>query len=278
MKKNILDIFSETNHKISKLRLIRNGETSFTYFGYFNNQKSILKILKKNTDKNLENNFYSQKISNQIVKENLFPKIMYSDYKNSLYVYEYFEGKELQTLNKELIIMIGSKLKKLHSLDLDKNLNSFDSQINLYIQKINENKNNKILKEGIKLYKKLKNNKFDNVVSHNDLNYSNILFNNYEVRFIDYDYLSINDRFCDLARICSSYKFSKTNIEVFLESYGLECSKNNLGILKSWQLMNLYTDVIWFYFLKKSEFNISNQNEMIVRAKKLIKQQKQQAM
>ena len=275
MKKNIIDIFSETNHKISKLRLIRNGETSFTYFGYFNNKKSIFKILKKNMDKNLENNFYGQKISNQIVKENLFPKIIYSDHKNSLYVYEYFEGKELQTLNKELIIMIGSKLKKLHSLDLNKNLNSFESQIYLYIHNINENKNNKILKEGIKLYTKLKNNKFDNVVSHNDLNNSNILFNNYEVRFIDYDYLSINDRFCDLARICSSYKFSKTNIEIFLESYGIECSKNNLAILKSWQLMNLYTDVIWFYFLKKSEFNISKQNEMIVRAKKLIKQQKQ---
>ena len=263
MKTNILDIFSETNYKISKLRLIRNGETSFTYFGYFNNKKSIFKILKKNTDKNLENNFYSQEISNQIVKENLFPKIIYSDNKNSLYVYEYFEGKELQTLKKELIIMIGSKLKKLHSLDLNKNLNSFESQIYLYIHNINENKNNKILKEGIKLYTKLKNNKFDNVVSHNDLNNSNILFNNYEVRFIDYDYLSINDRFCDLARICSSYKFSKTDIEVFLESYGLVCNKNNLGILKSWQLMNLYTDVIWFYFLKEGEFNIYNQNEMI---------------
>ena len=275
MKKNILDIFSETNHKISQLRLIRNGETSSTYFGYFNNKKSIFKILKKNMDKNLENNFYSQKISNQIVKENLFPKIIYSDHKNSLYVYEYFEGKELQTLNKELIIMIGSKLKKLHSLDLNKNLNSFESQIYFYIHKINENKNNKILKEGIKLYTKLKNNKFDNVVSHNDLNNSNILFNNYEVRFIDYDYLSTNDRFCDLARICSSYKFSKKDIEVFLESYGLVCNKNNLGILQSWQLMNLYTDVIWFYFLKKSEINVYNQNEMIVRARKLIKQQKQ---
>ena len=55
MKKNILDIFSETNHKISQLRLIRNGETSSTYFGYFNNKKSIFKILKKNMDKNLEN-------------------------------------------------------------------------------------------------------------------------------------------------------------------------------------------------------------------------------
>ena len=75
MKKNISEIFSKTNHKISKLKLIRNGETSFTYFGYFNNKKSIFKILKKNTDKNLENNFYSQKISKQIVKENLFPKL-----------------------------------------------------------------------------------------------------------------------------------------------------------------------------------------------------------
>ena len=275
MKKNILDIFSETNHKISQLRLIRNGETSSTYFGYFNNKKSIFKILKKNTDKNLENNFYSQKISKQIVKENLFPKIIYSDHKNSLYVYEYFEGKELQTLNKELIIMIGSKLKKLHSLDLNKNLNSFESQIYLYIHKINKNKNNKILKEGIKLYTKLKNNKFDNVVSHNDLNNSNILFNNHDVRFIDYDYLSINDRFCDLARICSSYKFSKTDIKVFLESYGLDCSKNNLDILKSWQLMNSYTDVIWFYFIKESDLNFFSQNQMVAKAKKLIKQQKQ---
>ena len=238
MKKNIAEIFSKTNHKISKLKLIRNGETSYTYFGYFNKIKSIFKILKKNINKNLENKFYCEKISRQIVKENLLPKIIYSDNKNSLYVYEYFDGKELKTLNKELIIKTGSKLKKLHSLDLDKNLKSFDSQINLYIKEIKKNKN-------------------------------------YEVRFIDYDYLSINDRFCDLARICSSYKFSKTDIEVFLESYGLDCSKNNLDILKSWQLMNSYTDVIWFYFIKESDLNFFSQNQMVAKAKKLIKQQKQ---
>ena len=274
MKKNIIDIFSETNYKISKLRLIRNGETSFTYFGYLNNKKSIFKILKKNTDENLENNFYSQKISNQIVKENLFPKIIYSDHKNSLYVYEYFEGKEIKTLNHELIFNIGSKLRKLHSLDLDKNLKLFDKQIYSYIKNIKKNKNNKILNEGIKLYKKLKKNKFDNVVSHNDLNNSNILFNNHEVKFIDYDYLSINSRFCDLARICSSFKFTKKDIKVFLESYGLDCTKNNLDTLMSWQLMNIYTDLIWFYFLEESDLNFFNQN-MIVRAKKLIKQQMQ---
>ena len=274
MKKNILDIFSETNHKISQLRLIRNGETSSTYFGYFNNKKSIFKILKKNMDKNLENNFYGQKISNQIVKENLFPKIIYSDHKNSLYVYEYFEGKELQTLNKELIIMIGSKLKKLHSLDLNKNLNSFESQIYLYIHKINKNKNNKILKEGIKLYTKLKNNKFDNVVSHNDLNKSNILFNNHKICFIDYDYVSINNRFSDLARIFSSYKFTEKDINIFLDIYGLDNSKNNFHTIKNWQLMNLYTDSIWFYFLMENGLNKQDQNYLFL-TEELIKQQMQ---
>ena len=274
MKNNIVKIFSETNHKISRLKLIRNGETSFTYFGYLNDRKSIFKILKKDSHKNLENNFYSQKISNEIVKKNLFPKIIHSDNKNSLYVYEFFDGKEIKTLNKELIFKVGSKLRKLHSLNLDKNLKLFNTQIYSYIKNINKNKNNKILREGIKLYKKLKKNKFDNVVSHNDLNNSNILFNNYEVKFIDYDYLSINSRFCDLARICSSYKFSKKDIKVFLESYGLDCTKNNLEKLRSWQLMNLYTDLIWFYFLEEIDLNFFDQN-MIVRAKKLIKQQMQ---
>lgn len=274
MKNNIVKIFSETNHKISRLKLIRNGETSFTYFGYLNDRKSIFKILKKNSHKNLENNFYSQKISNEIVKKNLFPKIIHSDNKNCLYVYEFFDGKEIKTLNKELIFKVGSKLRKLHSLNLDKNLKLFNTQIYSYIKNINKNKNNKILREGIKLYKKLKKNKFDNVVSHNDLNNSNILFNNYEVKFIDYDYLSINSRFCDLARICSSYKFSQKDIKVFLESYGLDFTKNNLETLRSWQLMNLYTDLIWFYFLEESDLNFFNQN-MIVRTKKLIKQQMQ---
>ena len=274
MINNIEKIFSETNHKISRLKLIRNGETSFTYFGYLNNKKSIFKILKKDSHKNLENNFYTQKISNEIVKKNLFPKIIYRDNKNCLYVYEFYEGKEIKTLNKELIFKIGSKLRKLHSLNLDKNLKLFNTQIYSYIKNIKKNKNNKILREGIKLYKKIKKNKFDNVVSHNDLNNSNILFNNYEVKFIDYDYLSINSRFCDLARICSSYKFSKKDIKVFLESYGLDCNKNNLETLRSWQLMNLYTDLIWFYFLEESDLNFFNQN-MIVRAKKLIKQQMQ---
>ena len=273
MKNNIKEIFLETNYKISKLKLIRNGETSITYCGYLNNKKSIFKIL-KNTNINLKNNFYSHKILTQIIKENLFPKIIYSDKHNSLYVYEYFDGKELKTLSKELIISIGSKLKKLHSLDLDKKLDSFDLQIDLYTKEIKENRDNKILIEGIKLFKKLKNNKSNNVVSHNDLNNSNILFNNYEVNFIDYDHLSINNRFCDLARICSSYNFIKSDINIFLESYGLDCNKKNLGMLKNWQLMNLYTDVIWFYFLKERGLNNHNLNQ-IVKAENLIKQKMQ---
>ena len=173
-----------------------------------------------------------------------------------------------------MIIKTAKKLKKLHALDVDKKLNTFNSQINFYIKEIKKNKKNKILREGIKLYKKFKNNESDNVISHNDLNKSNILFNNHKICFIDYDYVSINNRFSDLARIFSSYKFTEKDINVFLDIYGLDNSKSNFHTIKDWQLMNLYTDLIWFYFLEESDLNFFNQN-MIVRAKKLIKQQMQ---
>ena len=274
MKNKIFEIFVDTSHKIDKLKLINNGETSLTYFGYLNNKKSIFKILKKDSNKILKNNFYNKYVSTKIIKKNLFPKIIHSDKKNSLYVYEYFDGKQVNTLNKELIIKTAKKLKKLHTLDVDKKLITFNSQINFYIKEIKKNKNNKILKEGIKLYKKLKNNESDNVISHNDLNKSNILFNNHKICFIDYDYVSINNRFSDLARIFSSYKFTEKDINIFLEIYGLDNSKNNFHTIKNWQLMNLYTDSIWFYFLMENGLNKQNQNYLFL-TEELIKQQLQ---
>ena len=66
-----------------------------------------------NCDVSLEkNNFYNKHVSTKIIKKNLFPKIIHSDKKNSLYVYEYFDGKQVNTLNKELIIKTAKNLKK----------------------------------------------------------------------------------------------------------------------------------------------------------------------
>ena len=276
MKNKIFEIFVDTSHRIDKLKLINNGQTALTYFGYLNNKKSIFKILKKDSNKILKNNFYNKHISIKIIKENLFPKIIHSDKKNSLYVYEYFDGKQVNTLNKELIIKTAKKLKKLHALDVDKKLNTFNSQINFYIKEIKKNKNNKILREGIKLYKKFKDDESDNVISHNDLNKSNILFNNHKICFIDYDYVSINNRFSDLARIFSSYKFTEKDINIFLDIYGLDNSKNNFHTIKDWQLMNLYTDLIWFYFLIENGLDLNKQNRnYLFLTEELIKQQMQ---
>ena len=76
MKNKIFEIFVDTSHRIDKLKLINNGQTALTYFGYLNNKKSIFKILKKDSNKILKNNFYNKHISIKIIKENLFPKII----------------------------------------------------------------------------------------------------------------------------------------------------------------------------------------------------------
>ena len=123
-----------------------------------------------------------------------------------------------------------------------------------------------LISDGIKVPEK-----YENML---DLNKSNILFNNHKICFIDYDYVSINNRFSDLARIFSSYKFTEKDINIFLEIYGLDNSKNNFHTIKNWQLMNLYTDSIWFYFLMENGLNKQNQNYLFL-TEELIKQQMQ---
>ena len=61
---------------------------------------------------------------------------------------------------------------------------------------------------------------------------------------------------------------------IFLEIYGLDNSKNNFHTIKNWQLMNLYTDSIWFYFLMENGLNKQNQNYLFL-TEELIKQQMQ---
>ena len=83
------------------------------------------------------------------------------------------------------------------------------------------------------------------MLSHNDLNFSNILIRNKEIIFIDYDYLTINSRYCDLSRIISTFDLNNNQISLFLESYGIENNNETYDKLKNWNHMNRLIDLIW---------------------------------
>jgi thiamine kinase-like enzyme len=56
------------------------------------------------------------------------------------------------------------------------------------------------------------------VLCHNDLNPKNIFFSE-DVKFIDWEYAVVNDRYFDVACVCVEFRLEGRMQEVFLKSY-----------------------------------------------------------
>jgi thiamine kinase-like enzyme len=56
------------------------------------------------------------------------------------------------------------------------------------------------------------------VLCHNDLNPKNIFFSE-DVKFIDWEYAGVNDRYFDVACVCVEFHLSGEMQEVFLKAY-----------------------------------------------------------
>ena len=140
----------------------------------------------------------------------------------------------------------------MHSIKSNKNIKTFEHQISAYNKILKSNKNTKLIEKANYLFKKIES--YENgekVFSHNDLNPTNILFSRKDIRFIDFEYSSMNSRFCDISRIVESFNLKDEEINVLLTSYGIKTNSSVLEIIKDWSLMNLYLDLIWAYVMNK---------------------------
>ena len=268
-------ILRNTNSNFEVHKQIADSETSETFVGKFKNIKSIFKLPKNINYKFIINEYLKNNIIEQIIKKNITTKFLYLEKKTGLVIYEYFE-MELST--KELINIpnLGKQLRKLHQIKNNGKTKTFEDQVNLYFSTTNTESNSKFYRQSLALLNELKIDKDENVVSHNDLNLFNIMFNRRDIFFIDFEYLSINSRYCDLSKLISSLQMNETEINIFLNSYGIKNLNNNIYTkLKKWTLMNIYTEFLWANFMNKKRNNHFN-DKYLNNLKKKIKQQRQQ--
>ena len=102
------------------------------------------------------------------------------------------------------------------------------------------------------------------------------MYNKHDIFFIDFEYLSINSRYCDLSKLISSLEMNETEIIKLLNSYGIKNLNNDIYTkLKKWTLMNTYTEFLWANYINQAKSNYFN-NEYLNNLKKKIKQQRQQ--
>ena len=220
-------ILRNTNSNFEVHKQIADSETSETFVGKFKNIKSIFKLPKNINYEFIINEYLKNNIIEQIIKKNITTKLLYLEKKTGLVIYEYFE---MESSTKELINIpnLGKQLRKLHQIKNNGKTKTFEDQVNLYFSTTNTESNSKFYRQSLALLNELKIDKDENVVSHNDLNLFNIMFNRRDIFFIDFEYLSINSRYCDLSKLISSLQMNETEINIFfclaIFNYALDIS------------------------------------------------------
>lgn len=137
-------------------------------------------------------------------KEGIAAEAIIYDEANGFMLFEFVEGEHRTLLNKDDLKDLAHTLQKLHGIKVDSN------PIGIHIEK----ETDIITKafETIEKYNK------EYVLCHNDLNPQNILWSK-DVKFIDWEYAGVNDRYFDLACVCVEFGLEDEVREIFLNFY-----------------------------------------------------------
>ena len=272
--KELETILKKENYDFKVIEQISDGETSQIFLGEFNNTKSIFKLSKKNKFKLIINEYLKNEIIQKIVTKKISPKILFYNLHSGLIIYEYFEKDSSDKLFNNFY-QLGKKLKELHEITSHKKIKTFEDQFNLYLNVSSSELDNKYFNDAVDLFNELNVGKENYVLSHNDLNSSNVMFKNNKIVFIDFEYLSINSKYSDLSKLIDSFNLKTLEKNKLLKGYGVDEINDSINIkIQKWSLMNIYTELIWANYINEYKRNYFDK-DYINLLKNKIKQQKQ---
>jgi len=184
----------------------------------------VRKLLRTDINRVLE-----WKILNLAYKDGITAEPMLYDSTQELMVFSFLEGKHYKQLTKKDIKNLVMTLKKLHAIRL------LSEPISLEIQNQTD--------DVVKALKTIDSYPEEYVLCHNDLNPQNIFFSD-KVKFIDWEYAGVNDRYFDLACVCVEFNLNDTMQKFFLDEYFKGDYKKDK--LEAYKLLYVTLCVEWF--------------------------------
>ncbi len=204
--------------KEEELQLLPNqGHCNLNYLLEKEGKKYLVRKFKlADRDRKLE-----YKIQKFAYKKGIGAKPLYID--DSIMIGEFIEGVHKKNLSKKETRALAVALKKLHKI-------SFRTKP-IFFKKTLEKKFSR-----------------DLVLCHNDLNTKNVLFDK-DVKFIDWEYAGVADRYFDLATVCEEFRLDEA---YFFRAYEKRIDQQKLLAYKK-----IYRQVTveWFAKLKKGELD-----------------------
>lgn len=223
-KNKALDLFLKqtkyTKSDIKEFNPIHKGFTNISYFVTTNDNKSYQVRLGNAVeiiDRNNELLFLKYGIENQF---------LYFNNKNGNAIKKWIPGHNPtnQEINSDAFLKaFAATLKKLHSAPISKNMIKHEYELYLNQAKLSK----KHLVKYTSLLIKYKDMKF--VLSHNDLNADNLLFDGKKVTFIDFEWARINFDYWDCANFIRECKLPDRSIKKLAKYCNLD-----YNILMDW--------------------------------------------
>ena len=183
--------------------LSQQGFSNENYSFYADKQRYLLRKFKlQDRDRALE--YEVQKLAYQ---HGLAAQPYYLNLEEGFMVCEYLEGKHIDKLIRAEISMFVQQLKRLHTLKIDQQPLALKGNFSVCTQELEE------------AFDLIDNASAEMVLCHNDLNPLNCIFSKETIKFIDWEFAGMNDRYFDLASFSVEFQFSVLDEAYMLASY-----------------------------------------------------------
>ena len=220
MDQKIKEIFEKTMEK--NVRTSSYLDTGFNNKNYLINDAFVIRIPRENGDPTLDFS-REEKLYKAIESLSISEKILNINTENGIKISKFVHGtrKYVNTPTNEQILYVAKKLKKLHSSNvvvpfgymMFNKLKVYKDGVDKSLY-LNENYENKVLKEVRKIFAKT-----PMTICHNDLVKDNLLFKFNDVVLIDWEYGAMNNPYFDLASFVSENNLSEEQENFFLSKY-----------------------------------------------------------
>lgn len=244
--------YENINYKIKK---IHNGFTNISFLLSFENgEKFQIRIGYNNDIVDRKNEF-------KIIKALNLEEYLYYNPKNGNAVKKWLPGNTLNKKNIDdfFIENFCKKVDELHQVPIDLNKHDYFCFIDLV--------NDQIEKKYLDLYRKIYSEIIDEknfVTSHNDLNADNLIINNKNIYFIDFEWCKLNDPLWDYCNFIREVCPNKKIIAKFIKHL-------NVSFCHFYKFMYLCTcfALQWTYATKPHERIVQYREKTLSKLKEL---------
>jgi len=177
----------------------------------------VRKLLRDDIDRE-----FDWKVQNLAYTQGITAEPLVFDAEHGFMVFEFIEGEHKSKLDENELKLLAHTLQKLHSITIDAKPIKIETDTSR-----------------VECYPK------EYVLCHNDLNPQNIFFSN-DVKFIDWEYAGVNDRYFDLACVCVEFGLDEQMQEVFLRAY-FEGKDFSLEKLEAYKIIYKVICEEWFH-------------------------------